>query len=115
MADLEEELDRLYGLPPDEFTAARNQLSARLKKEGDTAAAAEVKALRKPSAAAWILNQLQRREPKLLQGLLDAGEELRRAQAQALHGGEAEQLRRAISTERNAVRDLAEAAGKLRA
>ncbi len=110
---LEHELDRLYGLPLEEFTAARNAVAAQLKADGDAEAAAEVKALAKPSAAAWILNQLQRQEPQLVRQLLDAGRELRRAQEQALGGGRAEELREATSAERSAVRELVQAAAEL--
>jgi hypothetical protein len=110
MADLDQELDRLYGLPADEFTAARNELAKRLKKDGDAEAAAEVQALRRPSAAAAVLNELARAEPELVDGLLGAGADLRAAQEQALAGGDPEELRRATAAEREAVRELVQAA-----
>jgi hypothetical protein len=113
MADLEQELDRLYGLPADEFTAARNELAKRLKQDGDAEAAAEVQALRRPSAAAAVLNELARAEPELVDGLLGAGADLRAAQAQALAGGDPEELRRATAAERDAVRELVQAARSL--
>jgi hypothetical protein len=34
---------KLYGLPPEQFTATRNQLATALKDAGDLAASAEVK------------------------------------------------------------------------
>ena len=46
-------IDRLYQLPLDEFTAARNALAKELGKEG-----APVKTLAKPPAAAWAINQV---------------------------------------------------------
>ena len=41
----EQEVDRLFELPPEEFTAARNELARRLKDDGDASAAADVKQL----------------------------------------------------------------------
>ncbi len=113
MADLEQQLDRLYGLPAEEFTAARNKLARRLKKDGEAEAAAEVQALRKPSAAAAVLNELARAEPKLVEGLLAAAADLRAAQEQALAGGDPEELRRATAVARDAVRELVHAARSL--
>src|SRR5919199_4011126 len=103
MADVDAELDRLYGLPLDEFTGARNELAARLRKEGDADAAAEVRGLSKPSVSAWLANLLARRDPEGMRGLLDAGERLRRAQADALGGGSADELRDASAAVRGAV------------
>jgi hypothetical protein len=113
MAELEHELEQLYGLRPDAFTEARNELAKRLKQDGDNDAAAEVKALKKPTVPAWILNQLARREPKLLQRLFESGDDLRRAQEQALAGGSADELRAATSAEREAVRELMQRAREL--
>ena len=49
--DLERELDRLYQLPPGEFTAARDELAKRLRDEGEREQSEEVKQLRKPPVA----------------------------------------------------------------
>lgn len=46
----------LYALPPDEFTAARNSRAA----ESAKSLAVRVKALRKPTAAAWAVDLLAR-------------------------------------------------------
>src|SRR5439155_7398313 len=51
------EVEALYGLPLDEFTRARDALAKERTRAGDKAAAADVKALRKPSLTAWALNQ----------------------------------------------------------
>ena len=51
MATVEDDVDELYALPLDQFTAARNALAKRLKKEGDKEAAATVQTLKKPSVA----------------------------------------------------------------
>jgi hypothetical protein len=52
-AQLAGQIDRLYQLPLDEFTAARNALA---KESG--AAGAEIRALQKPPLAAWAINQV---------------------------------------------------------
>jgi hypothetical protein len=96
----------LYGLPLEEFTAARNALAAELKAEDDREGAAAVRALRKPSRAAWAVNRLVRSEPELVEALLGAGGELRQAHRQAASGHGAEQLRAAAEAERTAVERL---------
>src|SRR2546423_1570920 len=53
-------VDALYQEPLDAFTAARNALAKSLAQAADREGAAEVKAMRKPSTAAWALNQLAR-------------------------------------------------------
>jgi hypothetical protein len=97
--------DDLFGLPLDEFTAARNALAKALKAAGDPTAD-EVKALAKPSLPAWAINQLARRSPQAIDTLLDAGERLRKAQSEALGGGDPAQLRAALGAEREAVAQL---------
>jgi hypothetical protein len=111
--DLDQELEELFGLPLDEFTEARNELAARLKSAGQTEAAADVKALRKPSLPVWAINQLARREPDAIERLIAAGAALRRAQEQAFGGGGAEPVREATASERAAVRELTLAAEHL--
>jgi hypothetical protein len=101
----------LYEFPLAEFTAARNALAAGLKAEGDPEGAAAVRALRKPSRAAWAVNQLVRAEPELVVALLGAGGELRQAHRRAASGHGAEQLRAAADAERAAVEGLMARAG----
>jgi hypothetical protein len=83
-----EERDRLYGLPLEEFVRARNGLAARLRKAGRTDAAAEIAALRKPSAPVWAINQLARAEAGAITRLLDATDALRNAQLGRDRGGD---------------------------
>jgi hypothetical protein len=80
----EEEVDRLYGLPLEEFTRARDELARRIRQEGDGALAAEIKQLRKPTLPAWVVNQLARQRELDMQRLLKAGEQLAGAQAEAI-------------------------------
>ncbi|OBH50753.1 hypothetical protein A5687_12070 [Mycobacterium mantenii] len=84
MAD--EELDRLYEVPPKEFTAERTGLAAAAKQRGDTAAAKRISAANKPTTAAWIVNRLALRHADTRQRLADLGERLRAAHA-AMDGG----------------------------
>ena len=78
---LEREIDRLYQLPPGEFTAARNALA---KQAGPDAA--RVRALDKPPVAAWAVNQLYWRRRDAWDALVAAAEEARRAHKAVLSG-----------------------------
>lgn len=72
--------DELYGLGLPEFTPARDARAKELKKD-DPDLSARVKALRKPSTAAWVVNLLVRREAGQVGQVLDVGTALREAQA----------------------------------
>lgn len=112
--DVEEGIDRLYELPPEEFVAARGELAKRLRGEGDAAAARRVAALKRPTVAAWAVNQAARRRPELVRDLLEAGDRLRQAQRRALSGLRGDTLRTAGGERRAAVdRLLAVAASAL--
>ncbi|HEV7847608.1 MAG TPA: hypothetical protein VGO83_15240, partial [Thermoleophilaceae bacterium] len=97
----------LYGLPLGEFTRARDARAKELRKEGERDAADAVKALRKPTVAAWALNRLARGHGKDLERLLDAGAKLRAAQRELIGGGERSAFQRAATTERELVAKLA--------
>lgn len=106
--DAERELDELYALPASEFTAARDELAKRLRAAGQAEEADAVKALRRPTASAALVNRLAREHPAQVRELLDAAKRLRQAHAR---GGDA--LRRAVDEERAAVEALAAQARKL--
>ncbi|MGW9184791.1 hypothetical protein [Agromyces sp. NPDC055661] len=72
--------DELYALVPEEFTAARNARAKDVKVD-DRALSQRIGEFRKPSPAAWILNQLVREQPDAVDELLDLGADLRDAQA----------------------------------
>jgi hypothetical protein len=105
-SDLDAQIGRLYALPLAEFTAERNALATRLKKEGDRDAAERVKGLAKPSASAWAVNVLFRDEKERMDALLAAGERARNALQKALTHGSAETLRDALQEERKLRDDL---------
>ena len=111
--ELEQELERLFELPPADFTEARNDLVRRLKKAGQTEAAARVQALRKPTIPIWAINQLARRKPDDVETMIAAGDELRTAQEAVLAGGERDQLRAATAAERDALRKLTRGAQEI--
>jgi hypothetical protein len=102
-----EEIDRLYGLPLDEFTRARDELARRARQEGDGEAAAEIKQLRKPSLPAWIVNQLARQRELDVQRLLKAGEQLAGAQAEAIRAQSGDAFLAARRDQQHALEALA--------
>jgi len=77
---IEDVARELYGLAPEEFTAARNARAKEAKEAGDRELAGRVQSLRKPTAGAWLLNQLVRRHGDEVQQVLDLGAQLRAAQ-----------------------------------
>lgn len=111
--DLEQELDELFGVSLDEFTARRNELARRLKSAGQDGAAEQVRSLRKPSVPVWAVNQLARRDPEAMARAVEAGRQLRHAQEAAFGGGRADEVRRATADERGAVRELTRAAERV--
>jgi hypothetical protein len=75
--DLDAIAAELAALPLAEFTAARD---ARAKAADDAALATAIRALRKPSPAAWLTNLLVRERPAEVAQLLALGADLREAQ-----------------------------------
>ena len=105
MAD--DELDELYCVKPEEFTALRTKLVAAAKKRGDASAAKKrVSAARRPTTAAWVVNQLAHRDEDVKQSLTDLGERLGAAHA-AMDG---DTIRQLSSEQRSLVDELARAA-----
>lgn len=88
--DLESVADELYSLPRQEFTAARNAAARQAREQGHRELTEQIGALRRPSTAAWLANQLAREHPEQVRALMELGDGLREAQRR-LQG---EQLRR---------------------
>jgi hypothetical protein len=105
MAD--DPIDRLYGLPLEEFVPARDALAKALRAEGDRERAAEVKRLAKPTRAAWAVNQLARSHADEVRALVDAGAALAGAQEELLGGADPAVLRQAAEAARALVDALA--------
>jgi hypothetical protein len=101
----------LYGLPLERFTEERNALAKQLRKDGQRDEASALAKLRKPSVAAWAVNQLVRTQRSELDALFKAGDELQKAQADLLaKRGDPGSLRTAVDSERAAVDRLVERA-----
>jgi hypothetical protein len=88
--DLVAVADSLYAVPVTGFTAARD---AAAKEAASKELGARIKALRKPSVAAWAVNLLVRREAEQIEQVLGIAESLRAAAA-ALDGEELRALTR---------------------
>ncbi|TML11921.1 MAG: hypothetical protein E6G39_12725 [Actinobacteria bacterium] len=101
MAALDDEIQQLYHVRPEDFVAARNSLVRSLRKEGRRDDAASAAKVRRPSVSAWALNQVAREEPQLVAGLLDEGARLREAMQRAVQG-DAVDVRPAQQAERRA-------------
>lgn len=105
------EPDDLYGLPLDRFIPERTELARTLRSAKERDEAAAVTALRKPSVAAWAVNQLVRTQSAAVAELFAAGDALRDAQADLLAGsGDGRALRAAGERERATVDTLVDVA-----
>jgi hypothetical protein len=78
-------VEELYGADPQVFTERRAELAAGARDAGDRAAAKAIAALRRPTRAAWVVNQLARVDPGAPASLAEMAAALRAAQ-QAGHG-----------------------------
>jgi hypothetical protein len=97
---IEDVADRLYALAPEEFTGARD--AAAKEADGDDRKA--VKALRKPTVAAYVVNMLARHRRDDVEALVALGDDLRAAMA-----GNGD-IRALSEQRRDLVRDLVHAA-----
>jgi hypothetical protein len=91
--DLQEVVDELYGLDASEFVATRDARARAARQAGDRALADQAKALKRPAAAAWVVNVLVRQRPEEIDRLVRFGELFRDAQAN-LAGDELRRLGR---------------------
>ena len=107
--DLETRVDALFALDPSEFIAARDLDVKELRAAGRRDDAAVVKALRKPTVAAWALNQVVRAEPDAVDEFVRLSADLRAEQENAL-AGDAAKFRRLLDERRDVERRLVNAA-----
>jgi hypothetical protein len=103
------EADELYRVPLSGFIPARDELAKKLKAEGRENEADEVKALRKPTVAVWLANQLAQERELDVQRLRKAGETLAKATA----GGSSDSFLEAQREQHRALSRLGEAAREL--
>lgn len=109
-ACIETDLDQVFAAEPSQFVAVRDALVRRLRNGGDREAAAAVAKLRKPTAVAWALNQLSRREGGQVEALLRQDERLGELMQSGQRGAE---LRSATEERRDIVRGLARVASAI--
>jgi hypothetical protein len=76
----------LYAAEPGDFMRLRTELADAAKADGQAAVAKQIAGLRKPTKAAWTLNQLSRARPEAAQRLAALAAELQR-------GGDGARLR----------------------
>ena len=103
--DLDAELDGLYQLSLQDFVARRDELARRLRDEGERASAENVKRLRKPTVAVWLVNRLSHERELDVQRLTKAGE--------ALMQGRAKDFQQARRDEQQALARLTRAAQEI--
>lgn len=94
--------DELYGLPPGEFIATRDERARQAKAAGQREDAAAIRKLARPTTSAWLVNQLSRGAPEQLSRLFEVGAALQEAQ-RTLAG---ERLRELSGQRRQVVGDL---------
>lgn len=108
--DLDSELDRLYAGDPDEFVAGRDGLAKALRADGRGDDAKAVKALRRPSRPAAIVNWLALERGREVVALAKVAKRLRDPKT-ARDGAK---LRKAVAEQRDAIEALAaEARGEM--
>jgi hypothetical protein len=101
--------DELYALPPADFTAARDERARQVRAAGQRDEAAAIKKLARPTASAWLVNQLARSALEQMATLYELGEDLQEAQ-RALAG---DRLRELSVQRRQVVNELLSAATDL--
>ena len=101
--------DELYGLTPADFTAARDERARQVRAAGQRDEAAAIKKLARPTASAWLVNQLARTASDRMTRLYELGEELQEAQ-RTLAG---DRLRELSVQRRQVINDLLPAASNL--
>lgn len=106
---LDDALDELYGIRPEEFVLVRSRLERELKAAGESDAANAIKRLRRPHLAAWACNQLQRDDPDGITALFEATAEVATAQQRTIGGGDPEELRAATRRRQELIDQLVDA------
>jgi hypothetical protein len=79
-SDVTRAIDELYGVPPKEFSSARNAKAAALKAAGHVKEAQAVRQLGKPSPFLWATNQLARRDRERVAHFVDVVRRARESQ-----------------------------------
>ena len=109
-AKTEKALDEIFGGPPADFIKSRDALAKKLKDEGDADESKRVKALRKPSKAAAVVNSLSLDDPKPIKRYLGLADKLRKATSGKVNVLKMRELAR---EEGELLEDLVASAGRL--
>jgi hypothetical protein len=112
---VDERLDALYREPPSAFVTGRDRLAKDLRDAGDRDQASRIKALRRPSAAAWLINRAALSQPEVVEEFAEASRRLGEVQGRALEGraDAATEWRDAAAREREAAAAVIEAGSAL--
>jgi hypothetical protein len=105
-SDLETALDAVYRGPLEEFVSRRDALVKQLRAAKRREDADRVKALRKPSRTAWVLDNIVHEDPLVLEQLASAISAVQTVQSGA-------DLRVALDNVRTAIRDVAAAGARV--
>ena len=97
MPTIDDDIDRLYQLPLNDFTSARNALAKEAKRP-------TIKDLEKPNIAAWAVNQLYWQHRDVFDRLTKAAERLR-GEHRKLLTGKASDIRDSEKAHRDAIRE----------
>jgi hypothetical protein len=103
--------DELYGLVPAEFTAARDEHARQARAAGQRETAAEIKKLPRPTAGAWLVNQLVRDAATQMDQLFQIGRSLQDAQREL----DGDRMRELSADRRQVIAELVPEAARLAA
>jgi hypothetical protein len=108
-------LDELYRESPEKFVAARDALAKELRAAGEQEAATRIGKLRRPSAAASLINRVALGSSELVAEFGEASRGVAEAQERALEGetGAPEEWRAAAARERDSIEAVSAAAAEL--
>lgn len=108
LSETDEIAAELYLVPPARFVAAREQVVRQARAAGHRDLARELRALRRPTVSAWLVNVLTRHQRARMQQLFALGRELRQAQTRL----DADQLRRLPAQQQDVIADLLDSANR---
>lgn len=115
IVDVTGRLAHLYKQAPGAFVTNRNALARDLVQAGQRDLASRIKTLTRPSASAWLVNQLYWHERAEYDALLAAGVAAREAQQARLDGAGGGDLERALAERDAVVRRMLQQAERLAA
>ena len=104
-----DERDDLADVPPEEFVAARDAVAKKLKSEGRSDDAAQVKKLRKPTVTRWAADQVLRHHAREVAAVRSAMHRVAAAQEAAITRGDRGALAAATAERRDAMTALGDA------